>query len=72
VPQRQLLGCHIDLLLPPTGLRRPKCNAVVCWFIIAAAWVRRLPLVLLNSAVLTLYLQKEHLNAMPSFIGRVV
>jgi hypothetical protein len=38
----------------------------------AAAWVRQLPLGLLKSTVLTLYLQKEHLNAVPPFIGFVV
>ena len=55
-----------------TGRRQERCNAAACWFMTAAAWVRRLPLGLLKSTVLTLYLQKEHLNAVPSFIGFVV
>jgi hypothetical protein len=60
-------------LLPPlTGLGEEKCTAVACWLIIEAAWVRRLPLVLLKSTVLTTYLQKQHLNAVPPFRNLVV
>jgi hypothetical protein len=72
VSQRQLLGRHIDLLRPLMGLKQEKCKAEVCWFITAAAWARRLPIALLKSAELTLYLQNGHLNSVPSFIGLVV
>jgi hypothetical protein len=63
---------HIVLLRPLMGLKEEECNAVACSFITAAAWVRRLPVVLLKSTVLTLYLQKGHLNLVPPFIGLVV
>jgi hypothetical protein len=57
-----------DLLLPLlAGCRQEKCNAAVCWFITAAAWMRRLRFVLLKSSVLTLRLQKG-----PPWIGWVV
>jgi hypothetical protein len=63
---------YIVLLRPLIGLKEEKCNAVACSFITAAAWVRRLPVVLLKFIVLTLYLQKGHLNSVPPFIGLVV
>src|ERR1700730_17538988 len=66
------LPVHSRLVRSPTGRRPERCNAAACWFMTAAAWVRRLPLGLLKSTVLTPYLQKEHLNAVPPFIGFVV
>jgi hypothetical protein len=41
---------------------RRSCSAVACWFIAFAAWVRQLPFRLLNSCVVTEYLQSGHLN----------
>jgi hypothetical protein len=58
---------HDLLLRPLTGCRQEKCNAAACWFITAAAWMRRLPFVLLKCSVLTLRLQKG-----PPLIGLVV
>ena len=63
---------HSRLVRSLTGRGQERCNAAACWFMTAAAWVRRLPLGLLKSTVLTLYLQIEHLNAVPPFIGFVV
>jgi hypothetical protein len=39
-----------------------SCAAVACSFIAIAAWVRQLPFWLLNSRVVTEYLQSGHLN----------
>ena len=58
---------HDLLLRPLTGCTQEKCNAAACWLITAAAWMRRLPLVLLKSSGLTLRLQKG-----PPLIGLVV
>jgi hypothetical protein len=49
---------HDLLLRPLTGCRQEKCNAAVGRFITAAAWMRRLPFVLLKSSLLTLRWQK--------------
>ena len=44
------------------------CAAVACSFIALAAWVRQLPLRLLNSRVVTECLQSGHLNVLKPFI----
>ena len=59
---------------PPslTGAGVRKCSKAACSLITAAAWVRRLPLLLLKSRVVTVCSQKVHLNVVPPFIGLVV
>jgi hypothetical protein len=49
-----------------------KCNVAACWFIAVAAWVRRLPMTLLKSSVVTVCSHKEHLKVVPPFIDLVV
>jgi hypothetical protein len=49
------------------GLAQP-CAAVACSFIALAAWVRQLPFWLLNSRVVTEYLQIRHLNVLKEFM----
>jgi hypothetical protein len=49
------------------GIGRP-CAAVACSFIALAAWVRHFPLRLLNSRVVTEYLQSGHLNVLKPVI----
>jgi len=47
---------------------RYPCAAVACSFITLAAWVRQLPFWLLNSRVVTEYLQSGHLNVLKPLI----
>jgi hypothetical protein len=48
-------------------MERP-CAVVACSFIALAAWVRQLPFWLLNSCVVTEYLQSGHVNVLRPFI----
>jgi hypothetical protein len=49
-----------------------RCKEAACSLIIAAAWVRRLPLMVWKSRVVTLCSQNVHLNVVPPLSGLVV